>query len=298
MRIGLVSIQKNRAPWLHEWVAFHHLVGFERFYVYAHNCSDASAGVLQTLAGAYPLQAFELRTDEDRVQLKVYQHAYEQFGHECDWLAFIDGDEFLFPTAHADIGQALEPFQHRRVSAIGAYWACFGSAGHVPEPAGLVVQNYRHRPPLLGFADNRHIKSLVRGRQACRVGPNAHMFTTPWGTQDEIGRPVDFGLTTHAPSYTSLRINHYVTQSRQYFKQCKQTSGAADAGAAHVRPDSWWDKHDRNDEIDDSMTPWLPRLQAEMARLAMPVAPGVLVLPPGVQRPAAAAARTAAQSSA
>ncbi len=274
-RVGLVSIQKNRGPWLHEWVAFHHLAGFERFYVYAHNCTDHSAQVLQALAGAYPLQAFTVNTNEDRVQLKVYQHAYEHFGHECDWLAFIDGDEFLFPTAQASIGEALAPFDYQRVSAIGAYWACFGSSGHVAEPAGLVTQNYRYRPSLQGFADNCHVKSIVRTRQASRVGPNAHLFDTPWGTQDELGRPVTFGLTPYVPSYERLRINHYVTQSWHYFKQHKQHSGAADAGAAHVRPDSWWAKHDVNDELDSSMKSWVPRLEAEMTRLPLPGA-GVL----------------------
>ena len=156
------------------------------------------------------------------------------------------------------------------MSVIGAYWACFGSSGHVTEPAGLVTVNYTRRPSLQGFADNRHIKSIVRTRQSSRVGPNAHMFGTPWGTQDKLGRPVTFGLTPHAPNYGRLRINHYVTQSRQYFKQYKQHAGAADAGAAHVRPDSWWEKHDLIDEVDDSMRPCLLPLQAQMARLSLP----------------------------
>lgn len=274
MKVGIVSIQKNRAPWLHEWVAFHHLVGFSRFYVYAHNCTDASGAVLGRLAQAYDLKAFALNTDENQVQLKAYQHAYENFGHECDWLAFIDGDEFLFPTAASSIGDALAEYDHQRTSAIGVYWVCFGSSGHVQEPPGLVVQNYRQRPPL-SFPDNRHIKSIVRGRQASRVGPNSHMFNTPWGTQDELGRAVDFGLTKHEPSYTRFRINHYVTQSLQYFKEFKQGSGAADAGAAYVRPDSWWTKHDRNDEPDASLEHLVQPLQREMARLELP-GPGLL----------------------
>jgi len=270
MKVGLVSIQKNRAPWLHEWVAFHHLVGFTKFYVYAHNCTDHSGHVLGQLQQAYDLKAFMVNTQENQVQLKVYQHAYEQFGHECDWLAFIDGDEFLFPTACTDIRQALAEYDYVRTSAIGAYWACFGSSGHVDEPEGLVVRNYRRRPSLLEFPDNKHIKSLVRGRQQSRVGPNSHMFATPWGTQDELGRPVTFGLTPHEPSYTRFRINHYVTQSLQYFKQFKQTSGAADAGAAYVRPDSWWTKHDRNEEFDSSLEHLYAPLEAEMARVQIP----------------------------
>lgn len=269
MKIGIVSIQRDRAPWLHEWVAFHHLAGAHRFYVYAHNCSDDSGAVLTRLAQAYDLKAFALNTNENQVQLKAYQHALEHFGHECDWLAFIDGDEFLFPTAAPSLTEALAEYDHARTSAIGVYWVCFGSSGHVIEPPGLVTANYRRRPPL-DFPDNRHVKSIVRGRQATRVGPNSHLFVTPWGTQDELGRPVTFGLTGYEPSYSRLRINHYVTQSWQFFKQFKQRSGAADAGAGYVRPDAWWRKHDRNEAIDTSMQPWLAPLAREMARLDLP----------------------------
>ena len=58
-----------------------------------------------------------------------------------------------------------------------------------------------------------------------------------------------------------------MTQSLQYFKQFKQTSGAADAGAAYVRPDSWWTKHDRNDEFDASLEHLYAPLETEMARV-------------------------------
>jgi hypothetical protein len=275
VKLGIVSIQKNRAPWLHEWVAFHHLVGFSTFYVFAHNCTDHSAQVLKQLAGHYDVRGFSIDTQEDRVQLKVYEHALQQFGHECDWFAFIDGDEFLFPVAAPDVATALNDFNYTRTSAIGVHWACFGSAGHVQEPAGLVTENYTRRAPL-DFVVNGHVKSLVRGRQDSHVGVNSHLFNTPWGTQDELGRELPGAISPHAPSHTKLRVNHYVTQSLQYFKQFKQTSGAADAGAAMVRPDSWWTNHDRNDEADDSMAPWLPRLKAEMAQLDIP---GTGVLP-------------------
>ena len=70
------------------------------------------------LSQTYDLQAFALNTHENQVQLKAYQHAYENFGHECDWLAFIDGDEFLFPTAAPSLADALAPHQYRKVSAV------------------------------------------------------------------------------------------------------------------------------------------------------------------------------------
>lgn len=269
MKLGIVTIQKNRAPWLHEWVAFHHLAGFSTFYVYAHNCTDHSADVLRRLATRYDVRPMAVETREDRVQLKAYEHALTSFGHECDWFAFIDGDEFLFPVAAPDVQTALQEFDYVRTSAIGVHWACFGSAGHVQEPAGLVTENYTRRAPL-DFPANHHVKSLVRGRQDSHAGANSHLFNTPWGTQDELGRPLPGPVSPHAPTHAKLRVNHYVTQSLQFFRQVKQTSGAADAGAAMVRPDSWWGNHDRNDEADDSMAAWLPRLKAEMALLDIP----------------------------
>jgi hypothetical protein len=265
MRVGLVTIQKNRAPWLAEWVAFHSLVGFSKFYVYAHNCTDNTADVLKRLSTIYDINAHVVTTTEDRVQLKAYMHAYEQFGHECDWFAFIDGDEFLFPVSSPTIGDALEGFHYLRLSGIGVYWACFGSSGHLTEPEGLIVKNFRRRPAY-EFDINRHVKSIIRGRQASSVGPNSHLFQTPYGTVDEKLRPIDFGWTKYQPSYEKFRINHYVCQSYQYFKNSKQTSGAADAGSAYIRPDDWWGRHDINDQYDDSLEHLYARLEGEVAK--------------------------------
>lgn len=266
MRTGIVTIQKNRAPWIPEWIAFHHLAGFNRFYFYAHNCTDDTAQVLQTLGQLYDIKSFTLTTDQNHVQLSAYQHAYENFGHECDWLAFIDGDEFLFPVADRTISAALDRFNYEKISAIGAYWSCFGSSGHVDEPAGLVVKNYRHRFAL-DAAANRHVKSIVRGRQNTSVGPNAHIFNTPYGTVDENMRPVTTGAAPYDPTHQYFRINHYACQSLEFFRKFKQRSGAADAGQAFVRPDSWWTEYDRNDCFDASLESWYPQLEAEVQRI-------------------------------
>lgn len=268
MKVGIVSIQRNRAPWVHEWIAFHHLVGFSNFYVYAHNCTDGTSQRLAQLARTYPLKALAVNLAENQIQLKVYQHAYENFGHECDWLAFLDGDEFLFPTAAGSIGEAMEEFAYQRVSALGVYWSCFGSSGHVEEPQGLIVKNFRRRPDC-AFEANRHIKSIVRGRQSTTVGSNSHLFRTPWGTVDEQGRAIDVGLTAHEPSYAKFRINHYVCQSLQYFREFKQRSGAADAGATYVRPDDWWTRHDRNEEFDTSLEHLYAPLERELQRVQL-----------------------------
>jgi Glycosyltransferase family 92 len=262
MKLGICTIQRNRGRWLAEWVAFHYLMGFRNFYIYLHKCTDNSADVIQALSKKFNIQCFVIPDDTFRPQLVSYQHAYQEFGHQVDWMAFIDGDEFLFPTQAENLPSVLENYSYEKMSALGVWWSCFGSGGHIQEPEGLIILNYQHRPPE-NFPDNSHIKSIVRGRQGSHfsVGPNAHIFNTIHGTKDENLRDIDGGFMPNlAPTYNHIRINHYVCQSYQYFKEFKQNSGAADAGALAVRPDAWWEKHDRNDEEDQTIQKFVPQL--------------------------------------
>jgi hypothetical protein len=272
MKLGICTIQRDRGRWIEEWVAFHYLVGFRKFYFFAHHCVDDTKEVLLRLQKTFDIQVFVLSADLERPQLGAYQYAYQHFGAEVDWLAFIDGDEFLFSPAHPDLRRVLEPYAQEDLSALAVYWLCFGSNGQTREPAGLITENYTRRAAD-DFPANRHVKSIVRGGlgDAVRTGPNSHLFLTPRGTYDELMRPVTQGLAEHAqPSHTRLRINHYVCQSYEYFKTFKQRSGAPDAGRLMVRPDSWWEDHDRNDVLDTAIGPLLPSLKAILAAIRRP----------------------------
>jgi hypothetical protein len=269
IQLGICTIQRDRGRWVEEWVAFHYLVGFRKFYFFAHQCVDDTKEVLLRLQKVFDLQIFILSADLERPQLGAYQYAYQRFGAEVDWLAFIDGDEFLFSTLNHDLRLVLAPYAKENLSALGVYWLCFGSNGHRQEPSGLITENYTRRAAD-DFSPNRHVKSIVRGGlgDAVRAGPNSHLFHTPRGTFDELLRPVTQGLSEHVqPSHSRLRINHYVCQSYEYFKTFKQRSGAPDAGRLMVRPDSWWEDHDRNEVLDTAIRPLLPALKAILAEI-------------------------------
>lgn len=271
MTLAITSIQRNRAPWLMEWLAFHLLVGFDRFYLYLHKCDDGSAELAQRLSRHYPVVVHPFDA-ADRPQLVAYQHAWNAYGAQVDWMAFIDGDEFLFPTRAATMADALQPFQALPLDALAVYWVCYGSSGHLEDPPGLVLEQFtRHSGP--DFAANHHVKSIVRGGDRPLQVVGSHVFPTPRGTFDERLRPVGRGVMPELqPSYEHLRINHYVTQSHDFFKRTKQTSGAADASAAWVRPDSWFSTHDRNEHDDGVRYRFLVGLKLQLremhARLA------------------------------
>lgn len=253
MRLGLVSIQRNRAPWLVEWIAFHFLMGFRKFYFYAHLCTDETAPLLLKLAQRFDITAHAIGAEQDGVQLAAYQHACDHYLNDVDWMCFLDGDEFIFPTVDATLPEALAALDNPGLSALGVYNCNFGSAGHMQEPTGLITQNYKMRARE-DFMAQRRIKSLVKGHQSVSTTNNSHLFSTPLGTFDERMRPISHGyMPDYVPSYTRLRINHYVCQSRAYFLNFKKHSGHADASAAAVREEEWWTNFNTNDMADDSM---------------------------------------------
>lgn len=265
MQLGIVTIQRDRGPWLLEWFAFHYLVGFRKFYFYAHHCTDDTAAIINHLSKKLSIQAFEIPERMDRVQLMAYQHTCDNFMNEVDWMAFIDGDEFLFPTDKMTMQDALAEYQNVDVSALGVFNVIFGSSGHQTEPDGLIIKNFRHCSLDPNFSENRHVKSIVRGHQAVQVTNCSHVFVTPNGTVDELQRPITWGLMAdYVPSYSKFRINHYCCQSYEFFTKFKKNSGHADAGSHSPRADDWWLAHDRNENVDDAITRYIESLEATM----------------------------------
>jgi glycosyltransferase involved in cell wall biosynthesis len=256
MKLAICTIQRNRAPWLAEWFAFHAHFGVDQFYFFAHKCNDDTDHKILELQQKFNIKAFNIPDETERPQLAAYKWAYENFNHEFDWIAFIDGDEFLYPTNLGNLKKTLEEFNYLNLSALGVYWRCFGSSGHIAEPKGRIIENYVHRAAD-DFHPNRHIKSIVRGRQGryFDIVSNAHVFSTINGTFDEQLRAISNGLTDNTPSYQKLVINHYAVQSREFYTTFKKFSGAADAGAQLVRSEEWWTMYDRNEVYDSTLLP-------------------------------------------
>lgn len=264
-KIAITSIQRNRNKYIVEWIAFHLAAGFNQFYIYCHKTNDGMQETLLQLSKHYPIQVFSLEL-EDFPQIAAYQHAWENFGNQVDWMAFIDGDEFLFPTQAGNMHEALLPYEDKTLSAIGVFWKCYGSNGHDRDPDGLIIEDYpRHSNN--EFLENRHIKSIVRGGE--HVVPNrSHLFETAQGTFDENMRPITHGwMKELSPSYDMFRINHYVVQSKQFFFEIKQNMGAADLPAGMRRDDNYFAHYDRNEEDDGLSRYFLQQTKEKIAEL-------------------------------
>ena len=288
MVLGITSIQRDRGPWIVEWLAFHMMIGIDRFFIYVHNTNDGMTEVLVELSRHYPIEVVLI--GGDRPQLQAYRSVWDRHGNDVDWMAFIDGDEFLFSPQYLntwepnrwDIKETITAYEDKDISAIGVYWMHYGSNGHIQEPEGLIIENYpRHANNVA--AVNYHIKSIVRGKQEIGIRENPHGFNTEKGTFTEHLRPVHMVFITQEeldngilPTHSLLRLNHYATQSYEYFKNTKQYQGYADLSPHGVRPDKWFFDRDRN-ECDDGMmynllAPLKLKIRELQSHLSEPVA--------------------------
>jgi hypothetical protein len=248
MNIGIVSIQRNRNKWILEWLAFYRAMGVNKFYIYCHLCNDGMPETLAALSKAIDIK-IHIVGDIEKPQLKCYQHAIDNYNNQVDWMAFLDGDEFLYSPSYTRLDLALENIPFSGFSAIAAYWQCYGSSGHYADPDGLIIDNYR-RHSRNDFIYNRHVKSILRGGETA-IANTSHVFLTGKGTYDTKMRSVITGFNPDTePSYELLRINHYAVQSYEFYINTKKSIGAADGNKNLIRHEEWFNTFDRNENDD------------------------------------------------
>jgi glycosyltransferase involved in cell wall biosynthesis len=217
--LAVVAIVKDEAAHIREWVAFHQVVGVERFIIYDNESTDGTRELLEQLDDV------EVRPWPGVArQMPAYRDALER--GDARWLAFIDADEFLFSPTYEPLSAVLSRFE--RHPAVGVGWLVFGTSGH-QEPQDSTLTAYTRRAGDDEW-QNTHIKSIV---QPDRVTPHRpgcpHCFNCP--TVDEQHRTIS-GPFNSDPSWGLLRIHHYWKRSEVEWAD-KLTRLRADNGAIH-----------------------------------------------------------------
>ncbi len=260
MHLAVCAIFRNEAPYLQEWIAFHHLAGVDHFHLYQNRSDDDYQSVLRPFIEQGLVRIIDWPTRPPS-QLEAYQHFINEHAGMPWWVAFLDCDEFLFSPSHQKIGEAIEAIAGPEWGAIGVNWMCFGSSGQDAPTAGLVTERFTSRPTD-SFPPNRHIKSIVRMDKVQASGPNPHWFRTYGGTFSESGTELT-GPHSPRPAHSFLRINHYHTKSRQEYLR-RIARGNAD-GAPRRSP-SEFDLYQAADIDDRVIWRFLPALRERMER--------------------------------
>jgi len=253
--LSVCAIMKDEAPYLIEWLEFHKIVGVERFYLYNNNSTDNTIDILQPYlkSGEVILHDWPVTPG----QIPAYEHCLSAYKIESDWIAFIDLDEFLFPTEKEDLKEVLKEFDG--VVGVGVNQLFFGSSGHEIRPEGLQIEQFTKRAAD-NFDSNKYVKSIVRTEQVLR--PSCPHFFIPISKDTfsvtENREPLSSSIAEKT-SVQKLRINHYYTKSQEEMK-LKLIRGWA-CGVENPRTWLHWEYHDRNEVEDLTIQRFIPKLR-------------------------------------
>ncbi|MEG4232671.1 FkbM family methyltransferase [Microcoleus sp. Pol11C3] len=253
--LSVCAIMKDEAPYLIEWLEFHKIVGVERFYLYNNNSTDNTIDILQPYlkSGEVILHDWPVTPG----QIPAYEHCLSAYKIESDWIAFIDLDEFLFPTEKDDLKEVLKEFDG--VVGVGVNQLFFGSSGHKIRPEGLQIEHFTKRAAD-NFDSNKYVKSIVRTEQVLR--PSCPHFFIPISKDTfsvtENREPLSCSIAEKT-SVQKLRINHYYTKSQEEMK-LKLIRGWA-CGVENPRTSLGLEYHDRNEVEDLTIQRFIPKLR-------------------------------------
>lgn len=245
--LAVVAIMKNEGPYLTEWVKYYESIGVKHFYIYDNESTDNLAEVAKSLTNV----TYHKISGVAR-QLDAYNDALNRYGRKCKYMAFLDGDEFVFcPNSDNQLLPILDNyFSKKHVGGLGVNWQIFGSSNFETKQEGLVTDNYIYRS-VESFEKNRHIKTIcMPGRVAgFAYEPHSMIYLPGFHAINENFKKID-GPLTEVPSTKKIRINHYFSKSKEEFMQ-KRARGQADSN--DIRDMEQFQIHDQNDVFDDSL---------------------------------------------
>ena len=206
--LGLCAIAKDETPFLREWTAYHHYIGFEKIYIYD---NDSRTPVRDSIADFYDLRICDSYTMPGKArQLVAYNHCLKHHGHEFEWLAFFDLDEFLCLVQDKDARILLRDYE--QFPAVSINCSDFSSSGKLGSPAGSVAENY-----------TQHIRYSITAK--CIVRPamvkmpfTAHHFLYSQGCAVNAMKQPSFGAYTPL-AIDKVRLNHYLYKSQQDYEE-------------------------------------------------------------------------------
>ena len=203
-KLAITAVIRNEAANILEWVDFHLLAGVDHIYLYDNGSTDNTCDVLKEYVSSGRVTVTLWPTAfYHATQIFAYAHSAVLHSDEVEWMAFIDADEFLFPTQALDLKDVLESL--KEFSALYIPWRSFGPSGHATPPSTGVIWSYTEMADL-DKADPGMRGELTKYKTIARLKDV---------TSIKIHTTLTNGKTLLDPE--AIYLNHYITISEIEF---------------------------------------------------------------------------------
>jgi glycosyltransferase involved in cell wall biosynthesis len=267
-RLAIVACLKNEGEDLVEWLCFHRQVGVSDFVIYDNMSTDATRRILESVPFKDAIRVHAIESPYP--QRDAFADALVRYRGTLDWVAFLDGDEFLVPlNDKATLLWKLRQFDRTGVTGFGINWRVFGSSGHLTRPSGLLTESFTRRAPDK-TKPNAHVKSLVKiGKVEEMVTQHYFRVAGKYLLDSRLEPAADFkGVSPSITYKQGFAIHHYIVKSREQClrKIARGRPRPASAGEK-FRPVSYFDSYDRNEVEDFRAAEIIAPIRDEVLRL-------------------------------
>jgi hypothetical protein len=215
--LTLAAIIRDQEYYIKEWLTFHKLVGFERFLIALHRCSDQTESAIHSLPFSDDIIIRRYDTD-GFIQMSVYSSLMRDFRDTTFWMACFDGDEYLYGVSTEDLKEVLSDFESH--GSILVHNHEFGSSNHVLRPSLPSINAFTWRA-----ADHhwmhRNVKSIIR-TDLWQWFLSPHLVQTSGERVREDHRVISTSdlslkcsINTYPPVSNIIRYNNYHTRSME-----------------------------------------------------------------------------------
>ncbi|WP_166418606.1 glycosyltransferase family 2 protein [Cochlodiniinecator piscidefendens] len=282
-RVTVVTVMKDEAPFILEWIAWNQMIGVSHFIVLTNNCSDGTDTMLDRLDDMgivthlpNPFGLFDRGTPQGTAlkyvpQLKEYRRS--------DWIMHSDVDEFLhIKDGTGTIHELIEASGRPDAISIGeCLMGCSGIEAYEDVPVTSQFTHGMRQETPEGTSSRRGVKTLFRNSDVWRNRKNHRPIIRPT-RRDEVtwvdgsGQPVpDVFRDGREPGmecsgrYDLAVLYHYSMRSMESFLT-KLSRGDA-VRSSRTKGWKYWRKRNQNTESYPDMLDFQPRLQANLEKL-------------------------------
>jgi len=254
--LGLALIIKDEAPYILEWIAYHMVLGVDRFIIVDNNSSDGTKEILFKLQNEGLINLIHFNGYKDKApQLLAYTEVLKNTTG-IDWLGFIDTDEFISINSDLSLKKLLlDIFKNEKIGAIALNWAIFGSSLLLEKENGLVTERFKYRA-FQKFNSNHHFKSILQINSVSSVGGTPHKFQLKNDKKYvHSDGSVLIDNQTHGEGLsdkvilTPIKLNHYMLKSKFEFDLRAKKPNVAHL-QYNIKDDKYFSYHDRNEIFD------------------------------------------------
>lgn len=219
--LSATCIIKNEAEYMPEWLEYHLLVGFEKFYVYDNESTDNIKQILQPYIDSGVVEY--TYWPGTAMQMPAYHDCVEKHKNDTFWLAVIDIDEFVVADCK-NVATSLHDFEDS--AAVVLQWLVYGDSGVVNKEPGLVIERFKSHNNLDDTSEM--CKSIINPRKVEVKTLHLPCPMVGFNAANSIGETIIplSNAKIQNGTYKNIHINHYIFKSMEEFL-IKKTKGDA-----------------------------------------------------------------------